>query len=184
MDNRKIWGCGLPRSGGQTLQVCLQILYPSHVIYHSPGNRWSELDQHTNLLGAVEVFAPLTWLNENYPGSIYIYNRREIGSWLKSCASVYHQSDDWNHPLWLYPWSQFEHYHDDYYDTWCEFCGSLESGSLLFEIDLIHNPTWDELCAALALPIPDVPFPRVDRVKNPLGHAALPPPQPVWNFEV
>jgi hypothetical protein len=181
MNDRKIFGIGLPRCGGQTLQAALQILYPDERVWHSPGNNWAVMDDTGPWRAAVEVFAPPAWLSQNYRDAIFIYNGRALDDWLHSCASVYNQSARWNHPLWKYPLSQFESYRRAYersrFDRYPR--------DRIYTLDLISTPThwnWYELCKILDRPIPDVPFPRVDRVKNP-NPLPTPPTPEIWNFE-
>lgn len=149
-----IFGIGLPRSAGQTLQYALSILGFNTV--HSPGSNWEAVDK-PGIDGAVEVFAPPQWLVDNYPGCKLIFNVREMDSWLASCMKVWNKSQrlNWNHPIWKYPMSQFEQYRIAYYTEasyyQCE------------KVDLIANPSWDDLCRILDVPVPEVPFPNIDR---------------------
>lgn len=160
--NAKVFGVGLPRSGGQSLQAALSKLFKQQV-WHSPGNDWSVIDEKL-CLGAVEVFASPTWLEENYPGSLYIYNYRDFDSWMESCSRNYRRSQTrhWNHPIWRYPLSQFKEYYVEYYDRWVDFGLDLNEPQRCVNIDLIKNPNWKELCAGLQQPPPKYKFPRVD----------------------
>lgn len=176
----KVFGVGLPRCGGQTLQAALSTLFKRNV-WHSPGNNWHVIDE-SPCLGAVEVFASPFWLEENYPGSIYIYNYRDIDSWVTSCARNYRRSQqrNWNHPLWRYPLSQFEAYYTEYYDRWLEFTRSISEPIRCFELNIVEQPRWLELCKGLQVTEPDVAFPRVDqhgarkKVKPPLTFNSIP----------
>jgi hypothetical protein len=163
----KVFGVGLPRSGGQTLGRALHILYGAPAI-HSPGNNWQAVD---NARCSVELFAPPWWLDGKYRCKI-IYNDRDEQDWLASCKSVYHLSAQWNHPLWKYHIDQFSAYRDDYLEGWLaqdhlqrsrrDACGG-ESNFLLH--DFTKDPSWEPLCDFLKLPNPGVAFPRVDAVK-------------------
>ena len=164
MSESKIFGVGLPRCAGQTLRSALSLLYPKNRVWHSPGNRWYKLEEKGNWCSAVEVFASPLWLETNFPGSIYIYNNRELDSWLGSCTRSYQLSQDqnWNHPLWRYPLSQFEDYYHNHLDMWMEESQIVCPGRV-FIIDMIKYPNWVQLCDALNLPIPHLlKFPNVD----------------------
>jgi len=164
----KIWSVGLPRSGGQSLQAALAQLL-GRPVWHSPGNRWDHMEASGDYAGAVEVFAPFSWLNLTYPDSIFIWNERDTTSWLESCRSVYEKSQKqhYNHPIWRYPLSQFVDYYLDAYSRWIVF-RDAHPGQC-FEIAIIEYPNWVQLCDLLEIPIPiGRRFPRVDRVKSPI----------------
>lgn len=149
---------GLPRSGGQTLQQCLAHLLGGQVI-HSPGNRLEEFIEDGKTVAMVEVFAPLLYLQDTFDDLTLIYNSRDHSDWLKSCEKVYERSQhlNWNHPIWRYPLSQFSDYRGDYEEA-------LDSYPVLpvSYINVVDNPSWDDLCDVLGVPIPDAPFPNID----------------------
>jgi hypothetical protein len=144
------------------------MLFPGYNVWHSPGSNWHKMDECPEpWVGAVEVFAGPEWLEENYPGSIYIYNYRSLDTWLQSCASVWHKAQklNWNNPLWKYPMSQFEDYYWRHNHTWLD--SSVRLGRRYFEVDLIKEPNWVKLCAGLHIDkLPEWPFPKVDNHGN------------------
>lgn len=161
----------MPRSAGQTLQTALYHLLPNRgAIWHSPGNSercWRAI--RGGDLGAVEIFAPLEYLNREFPNSLFIWNCRDLDTWWASCKSVYEKSQkqNWNNPLWKYPIDQFPEYYVDATARWIAFRDSHPDQCI--EVDLIKYPNWVQLCDGLELPIPvGRPFPRVDRVKSPI----------------
>lgn len=158
----KVMCLGLPRSGGQTLQAALQMLYPGEVIWHSPGNKWADMDSAGPWRGAVEVFAPPRWIRQHYSNVKFIVNYRQKESWLKSCQVVYPKSPHWNHPIWKYPLSQFIDYYDAYYDA---IHRQLEGENYLFT-DFTVYPVWQILCTFLGKPVPKYEFPNVDSVRR------------------
>ena len=158
----KIFVVGLPRCGGQTITRALQMLFPNYPVWHSPGNAWSKMGG--GFLAATEVFAPIPWLERRYPGSIYLYNDRDEESWFRSCQSVYGQSSQWNHPLWKYSLSQFMDYRKDYNFNQTSFNQSIPPERRKI-INIIDNPNWAELCDALQLDPPNMPFPKIDQFK-------------------
>lgn len=158
----KVFGIGLPRCGGQSLQLALCQLGYKHVV-HSPGNR---VDVIKRCDAAVEVFLPLHWLEETYPGSLYVVNRRPLGAWLESMRSVYMLSGEWNHPIWQYPPSAMRHYALDYYVSLHHTARRLLIKDRVLWIDITAGDGWERLCTLLSKPVPDTAFPRRDAIKN------------------
>jgi hypothetical protein len=161
----KIFGIGLPRSGGQSLQHAL-VQLTGRAIIHSPGVQLYRYMQDDSIAGAVEVFAPLVWLEREYPDSLYVYNERCTDDIVKSCRRAYADSAQWNHPIWKYHIGQFRDYCQSYkLDHQVETHVMMIGGRVLFH-DFVKLPRWDELCAFLDVPVPDEPYPRVDRFKR------------------
>lgn len=153
-----IFGIGLPRCAGQSLQRALAILTGKRC-WHSLGRAWDVLDPNTDA-GAVEVWQPTKWLEEHFPGSKYILNiRYDPLAWLNSCEKVYHKSINYNNPLWQNPLHSFEQYYHEY--NWIKRVRCDYRGRFL-EHDFIGNPTWDRLCGFLEVDVPTVPFPNID----------------------
>lgn len=162
----KVWGIGLPRSAGQTLQQALSILLPGD-IFHSPGNQLERCMLVPGIQGAVEVFHPIPWLKRRWPDSLFIFNHREdADAWLQSCAGVYHKSENWNNPIWRYPLDAFP----DYRSMYCtnrlmeaSGCGWDHGGDgMLLEWDFLKDPCWGPLCEFFEAKTPDQPFPNID----------------------
>lgn len=167
MNRPKIFGIGLPRCAGQTLQRALSIL-TQDVICHSLDSP----DQLGNAVGTVECWWPIATIEKRFPGSKYILNTRDANDWLKSCESVYAGSKTWNNPIWKYPIEAFCDYRAEYLRARFRPCLPLSGGRPLAEgrmliVDLIDDPCWQPLAEFLQVPVPTaVPFPRVDRVKQ------------------
>jgi hypothetical protein len=125
-------------------------------IWHSPGANWDHDDG-----GAVEVFAPLAWLERDYPNSLYIENKREKAAWFASCERAYRKSARWTHPIWRYPLSQFPDYYDQYYGQLHRL--QRELGLEWLKWDITATPGWQPLCVFLGVNEPNEPFPNVDR---------------------
>lgn len=142
-----VYGIGLPRCGGQSLCKALAILLGECV--HSPGN------QPFNAPAAVEVFRHPRCILSDDPFAKFILNVRDPGTWLASCERVYHKSQHWNHPIWKYPLRDFQQYRRDYLYERRDF----NQGGIYWQVEF----GWDPLCELLDLPIPDQPFPNVDR---------------------
>jgi len=156
---RKVFGIGLPRCGGQTLQAALSYLVGCCA--HSPGGNWDLFDNHQAF---AEVYVHPITLMERYGKQtcVFVLNARDEESWLRSCESVYDRSDGWNHPLWRHPLESFSLYGAHYLETRIEHAST---------ISIVESPRWDELCSILGVPVPDIPFPRIDRVKEGAAHA-------------
>ena len=157
----KIFGIGLPRSGGQSLWRALSILTGSCI--HSPGNRLDSIEANP---AAVEVFLPIGLLDAEWPDSKYIFNVRDTMEWLRSCESVYPVSAGWNHPLWKYPLSAFWWYHDNYVECVMDEANRWNVKDRFLTHDFTREPSWEPLCEFLEVDVPNIPFPRVDRVKE------------------
>jgi hypothetical protein len=149
----KVFGIGLPRCGGQTLQRALAILYGSCL--HSPGNRLDLIDDYP---ASVEVFIHPETLYDRYGDCKLILNTRDIDLWLESCRRVYAKSETWNHPIWKHPREDFWRYYLEYHQAREPFD--------TLDIDLTLYPSWQPLCDFLGKPIPDEPFPNIDRVRR------------------
>lgn len=160
----KVFGIGLPRCGGQTLQSALSQLLGQCT--HSPGNSGEEY--YAQSASCVEVFRHPAVLDKLYPDCKFIVNTRSRKPWLKSCAKVYPQSASWNHPIWKYPLSDFESYADEYFNSryqWFnEAMASAQRKLRVFFWDFTAHPMWQGLCSFLDIPVPDVEFPNVDPV--------------------
>lgn len=155
-----IFGIGLPRSAGQTLGAALQTLYPEYKVWHSiTGPNWHVLDD--TAVAAVEVYAPYQWLERHWPGSLFIANYRDPESWLGSCERLYGKSQErnYNHPLWKYPPSSWLDYYNDYHE---QIENRVPEHRLLWW-NILEDPTWDSVCDFLDVPVPDAPFPNVDK---------------------
>lgn len=156
--SKKVFAIGLPRCGGQTLQMALAYLFRRCV--HSPGCDWRILDGN---IAFTEVYLHPDTLIERYGAEncVFLLNVRPMDSWLESCRAVYHKSTLWNHPIWRYPLEGFCRFRQRYLDA--------RTGCGASVIHLVEHPEWDELCSALGVPVPDVGFPRVDRHRKCLG---------------
>lgn len=159
----KVFGVGLPRSGGQTLQNALARVLGGSV-FHSPGADWEKMG--TGFTAAVEVFAPIDWLLHRHPDAKFIINVRDQESWYQSCERVYEQSRDWNNPLWKYPIYQFRDYYEEYLDSRMSSLSSYPGPQCLVW-DLTQDPHWNALCKFLDVPEPEYPFPNIDAVGRP-----------------
>ena len=175
-----VFGIGLPRCGGQTLQAALSILTKKTVV-HSPGRSLPQVIGRNDIAGAVEVFAPIPYLLREFPDCKLILNGRPEDKWFASCVSVYGQSKHWNHPIWYYPLTQFKDYRSEYLDCRASYFNALRPKSRTLVIDITKEPEWDRLAAFLDVPVPDQPFPLVDRIKNPVP---VPAPEPPRAFDV
>jgi len=167
----RIWGIGLPRCAGQTLQQALaHFLQPGERIIHSPAWNWDNLQPTDPFFrGAVEVFAPLPWIERHYPGSFYVFNIRDREVWLQSCLKHWTRShvQNWMHPLWRYHWTQFEDYARSYLDERWDYLNHYVDSDRWISWDITHNPSWEPLEELFdyILPDPKPPFPNKDRYR-------------------
>jgi hypothetical protein len=153
-----IFGIGLPRSAGQTLQNCLGIL--GHNTIHSPGNKLAQCASD-GFESFVEVFAPVSYLLDTYGlESVFILNFRDVDPWMNSCHRVYSKSAGWNHPIWKYELDQFPAYRADY--EACQLDSLKIANARYLTWDITTYPFWDAICDFLGVDEPDVEFPNVD----------------------
>lgn len=95
-------------------------------------------------------------LDEQYPGSRFILTTRDPKAWLESRIRHVERHDP---EIALDPdeWRRtFERHHrrvEEY------FTGRSD----LLVVDIPRDPTWENLCEFLDRPVPDVPFPWVNR---------------------
>ena len=157
----RTFGLGLPRCAGQTLQMALSIILNDNVL-HSPARDESVLEHAP---AAVEIFYPLRYLERTFPGSRYILNTRSVEPWLESCGSVYHASGRWSHPIWRYPLTLFRDFRHDYLRALHSEVTGLGIADRVLVWDITQEPEWPLLSGFLGLPVPSVPFPRIDRFK-------------------
>lgn len=157
----KVFGIGLPRTAGQSLQQALAIILKREV-WHSVDSLDVIKPEHG---GAVECWFPISEIEKAFPGSLYILNVRDRAEWLESCRSVYgrSQSESWNNPLWREPLEEFPAYADKYL---VDRLGTKLADRMLIW-DITQDPCWGPLCAFLHVNPPTASFPRLDRVKCP-----------------
>lgn len=157
--DKTVFAIGLPRCGGQSLQLALASARPGVGCYHSLHREtWSDMKEGES---AVEVFSPIECLEKEFDAPLYIVNERDIDSWFESCKKVYHLARNWSHPLWKYPLNHFKAYYHQYHLSILD----VPSDRVLFW-DITKKPVWDELCEFLEVPIPSVPFPNKDFTRN------------------
>lgn len=161
-----VFGIGLPRCCGQTLQAAIAGV-TGKTCWHSPGRN---LRLRADDAGAVEVYLPLNTLRSKYPGCKFVLNWRERGEWLGSCLSRWEQSqaEGWNHWMWShYHPDQWPFLYDEYMTTRrISLTLPVHIAGDMLQWDITREPSWEPLCKFLSCPVPDIPFPRRDPVKD------------------
>lgn len=155
-----IFAVGLPRSGGQSLLQALTVLTGRQFWHSISPTRWHVLEPHHG--GAVEVYAPICWLEKRYPGPHqYIVNVRACQPWLASCERQWprSQNDHWNHPLWRYHPTQMTAYRAAYEQMRKKELGDKAT----LWLDITQQRGYEVLAAFLRVDTPPLEWPRVDR---------------------
>lgn len=157
---------GLPRCGGHSLQQAISILTRSTCWHSVEPDKLHVVDGSA---GFVECWLPITYLRRRFPDARFILNVRDEQDWSRSVRSVWDSRHGFNNPLWRQHEDSILDYARDYLDTRRHYL----DGSDYLLIDITRNPVWEPLAMWLDLPIPDVPFPRADKLKPvPAGLAA------------
>lgn len=190
-----IFGIGLNKTGSSSLHHAIQILGYNSIHYEHNGDILSDivlsnLSKKQRAFYNIEdfdcYFDYLPWtssredfsfnhlyktLDKQYPNSLFIYNTRNIDSWLKSrhdhIARV--TDDDLDKLSKMYPNNIYfnrdkEAWIEEYLDLDSRikeyFCDRPND---LLIIDVCAGDGWDKLCNFLNKPIPDSPFPWINK---------------------
>lgn len=185
----KIIGVGFQKTGTSSLRDALailgykvgdnnyQLLWP---ILH---NNWNRVYNKLNKYDAVEDNPwPLIYqqIDKNIPNCKFILTLREPESWYQSVAR---HIGDLRSPMheWIYgvgkglPKDYKQNTLQVYQKHNAEVLSYFkERPQDLLVLNLVENPRWDELCAFLNQPIPNVPFPHANnKHKEPKGKPTL-----------
>jgi Sulfotransferase domain len=185
MQQSKVFGIGLSKTGTTTLNEALQILGYS-ALHYPVGLRGVE--QH-DAATDTPIADRFEMLDRTYPGSKFVYTVRQRDDWLRSCKTHWARSVDPREEVKelserLYGTAQFDA------ELFEEAYGRHEKRVLdyfskrmddLLVINLCSgNDEWAALCSFLGKKVPDCPFPHGNRTKKDLEHyfdnvAWLPP---------
>jgi hypothetical protein len=181
--HQKVFGLGLSRTGTTSLAKALNILGIKTIHFPNDQATYNELRKGTYRLSILERYQGVTdipvvpyyaQLDKIYPGSKFILTVREIGSWLESIES------HWR--LWVerpprkeftdfvvacvygtlgFNEDRFRYVYDTYFRNVCGYFANRPRDFLVMNI--VDGDSWEKLCPFLGLPIPDVPFPYLNK---------------------
>jgi Sulfotransferase domain len=179
-DRPRIFGIGLNKTGTMSFDAAMTTL--GFRSLHDGGR-----EIHEAVLRAVDESVPLLsyldprfdafsdigvlsrrfrMLERQYPGSHFVLTTRPMSDWIDSrrrhverniaakAAGEYHSTflvvDE---EKWTREWEYHMQRVAEYFDGHPRF----------FEVDLTKSPEWGPLCAFLGVPVPEIPFPWVNR---------------------
>lgn len=182
----KVFGIGLSRTGTKSLTAALEALgipcqhFPSiEANIRSGDYRLPQLETYRALTDTpiVRIYKEL---DRAYPGSLFILTTRSVESWLQSCEGYFRAKDAAErgtpldhlnrfHRLYTYGCEgyveeRFRQVFTDHEADVLRYFSGRESDLLV--LDLEAGDGWRELCGFLSLPMPEVPFPRLNTFKE------------------
>lgn len=165
----KIFGIGLPKTGTSSLcQAMTELGYSSIHYSDSP-----DYDVHYNdFICDMPMQTRFDFYDKRYPNSKFVLTTRNIDSWLDSCdrwindRPVLKQSIAGRYRLELYGIITYDK--QIFTDTYNKFHNNILnyfSNRIkdLLIIDICSNPSWIELCNFTGKPIPEIPFPHLNK---------------------
>ncbi len=188
VNNGKIFGIGLPKSGTSTLHAALEIL--GYRSIHNPDDkvttqqvrnadyRLKVIDQYDALMDN-PIPGIFPQLDETWPGSKFILTLRSLEAWIASSRKAgFNQSYATPKPgstvafhrallfgCNTFSESRFKWTYESHHLLVHHYFSGEKSHQLLV-MDLEEGADWKELCDFLGKPIPDVPFPHKNKVKS------------------
>jgi len=158
-----VWIVGFPRCGSASLCGGLRILGWNPI--HNP-RHWDQLEGH-DAAGDAWITAHWWQLRDMFPGSRFILNTRDLSEWLKSLKRI---PGFWRSPYAYDRYLRLVVYGADRPTgrelkiAWEKHHAQVRLG--IQAADLLELPlpfSWERLCGFLDVPVPDQPFPWLNR---------------------
>jgi len=176
----KIFGIGLSRTGTMSLDKALEILgykskhAPLDILEYNSGSLSIKLNkvQDYDALTDAHVAKFYKELDVAYPDSKFILTVREMKSWLKSCEKYFinpASSIDNIHKQLMYDlYNTIKFNKVKFKEAYLRHLDDVLSyfknrGNDLLIIDICAGEGWEKLCPFLDKPVPDVPFPKLNK---------------------
>ena len=176
MNNPKIFGIGLSRTGTTSLNNALNVLGIKAI--HLP--KYKYVDGRCTIDGqALKNYTALTdtpialaykILDEQFPHSKFILTIREKLEWLNSCKRHFADSSDDHDYLRMdlygtttFDKEKFSNAYDKHLQDVCSYFKNRKSDLLI--IDISNGEGWEKLCPFLGKEIPNIQFPK-QNVRN------------------
>lgn len=171
MDQSKIFGIGLAKTGTTTLTEALRILGYSAVHYPVGLQGIEEYDAATDN----PIADTFEMLDRTYPGSKFIYTVRQRDEWLRSCKTHWarfvdkreeakelrerlYGTAEFDEELFVKAYDRHEKRVRDYF--------SDRPADLLVVNLCSGNNEWAPICSFLDREVPDSPFPHLNTTKK------------------
>ncbi len=182
MENQKIFGIGLSKTGTTSLFAALHILgYRSGTYRHLRRqglSKWFEGDFSYDYIANFDAVTDLPIgafypaLDGRYPGSKFILTTRNKSDWLNSCRKFFHQKERLDNAASFYDQTQLAAYGVVFFNeaqfSYIYDCHEYNvrnyfrgRDSDLLVISITAGEGWEKLCPFLEKPIPDCDFPKV-----------------------
>ena len=171
----KIFGIGLPKTGTTSLGRALEVL--GYTVVHDPEN-FDQIDRHDAATDS-RIADTFEELDRRYPGSKFIYTVRDRQAWVRSLVGQFEKTDlDFkqrkkpgtiarykrlygtatiDEAAMLAAFERYEQRVQRYF----------QNRDDLLTIDVcVPGDKWPELCRFLEQPVPDMPFPHLNRAPS------------------
>lgn len=158
----KIFNVGLPKTGTSTLAGGLRIL--GYKCAHDVQRINDEHDAYSGLLTAKMHTLP-------QKNNIFIWTNRPLDSWLTSCERHFrHRRGGKVGRLRMEIFGRTEFHREAFieaYKKWTDVWLSFKKGNdKCYELNFMTGDAWPELCKILSKPIPEEPFPHLNRKRK------------------
>lgn len=178
----KIFCIGLPKTGTTSLHLAVKMLglrsahFPHDdctVTQLRSGDYRLEVMKEYDIVSDIPIPAIFPQLDRAFPGSKFIYTRRDRSSWLRSQEKAGFNHDNpapgttrefYRTMLYgvnEYSKERFEWVHGAHHELVERYFADAEPERFL-RLDVISGTGWEQLCAFLDLPVPNVPFPHAN----------------------
>jgi hypothetical protein len=163
----KVFGLGLSRTGTNSLNAALEALGYRALHYPPPQQVMVQAEEY-DALTDTPVIPYMEALDARYPSALFVLTVRDIDEWLASCRA------HWGQPkrdgvlernrravfgIAEFDTHVFRHVYLAHTARVREHFAARPHKLLVFEI----SEGWGPLCSALRYPIPDTPFPHLNR---------------------
>ena len=176
----KIFGIGLSKTGTTSLASALGILgfktrdYPGLTTY-TPGDLASidpQVLEQNEALTDTPIPSFYRELDQRYPGAKFILTVRDMEGWLLSCkkqftAKLAEKQNDAHNRLFMdlygtaiFDEEQFRRGYQRFVEGVIAHFKGREQDLLV--LNVAAGQGWDELCAFLGKPVPEIPFPKAN----------------------
>jgi hypothetical protein len=182
--HQKVLGLGLSKTGTTSLAEALNTLGIKTIHYPWDQSTYEDLKKGNYKLSILNTYQGITditiapyyaQLDKAYPRSKFILTVREVGSWLRSVGThwstptkitgIYREYTDYIRAC-VYGTSEFNEDRFRYvYELHCRNVSEYfahRQGDLLI-MNIYEGDGWEKLCPFLGLPIPNLPFPHLNK---------------------
>lgn len=178
MQHSKVFGIGLNKTGTKTLRHCLQFLGYRHLSYDFDCLVLFQEKKYDRLFEIIDLhdsFEDWPWplmyelLDSRYPGSKFILTERtDPETWYESLRKHAERTGPTEFRKRIYGYympDENKQAHTEYYKKHNNAVRDYFSSapSSLLNVCWENGDRWGELCEFLEKPVPDIPFPHLNR---------------------